>query len=72
MSPCGRFAVRWRKIFAGETKPGVNRVQDSAVVIRGKANITGSSCFSVFSLSFSVMLNVTHMFAGQEEKVKTE
>lgn len=47
VSHCGRFAVRWRKIFAGETKAGVNRVQDSAVVIRGKGNITGSSCFSV-------------------------
>lgn len=38
VSRCGRFAVRWRKIFAGDTKTGVNRVQDSAAVIRGGGN----------------------------------
>ncbi len=39
------------KIFAGETKPGVNRVQDSTVVIRG-GEITRSSCFLCFLAGF--------------------
>lgn len=57
MSRCGRFAVRWRKIFAGDTKTGVNRVQDSAAVIRGG----GNKWELVFFSDFSVMLNVSHM-----------
>lgn len=66
VSHCGRFAARWRKIFAGETKTGVNRVQDSAVAIR-----RGGGAVLVF-LGFlaGVFCDVkcfTHVECSQEE-----
>lgn len=63
------------KIFAGETKAGVNRVQDSTVVIgaEGWGRTQELKCFlaGVFS---PVMLNVSHMsrvqFAGRQRRDK--
>lgn len=69
-APCLAVADLQRdgeKIFAGETKPGVNRAQDSTVVIRA-GGVTRSSCFLCFLAGFFCDVKCfTHVLGRDQE-----